>query len=60
MTESVLNCWSNILKKVKGSKLIIKCTNKKLRFDRIEKTFKKNGVLNSVIFYQGLIKLKII
>ena len=41
MTESVLNCWSNILKKVKGSKLIIKCANKKLRFDRIEKHLKK-------------------
>ncbi len=58
MTESVLNCWSNILKKVKGSKLIIKCANKKLRFDRIEKTFKKNGVLNSVTFHQAIDKLE--
>ena len=58
MTESVLNCWSNILKNVKGSKLIIKCANKKLRFDRIEKTLKKNGVLNSVTFHQAIDELE--
>ena len=58
MTESVLNCWSNILKKVKGSKLIIKCSSKKRKFDRIEKIFKKNGVLDSVSFYYRIDKLE--
>ena len=58
MTDDVLNCWSNILKKVKGSKLIIKCSNKKRKFDRIEKIFKKNGVLDSVTFYYRIDKLE--
>ncbi len=58
MTDDVLNCWSNILKKVKGSKLIIKCSSKKRKFDRIEKIFKKNGVLDSVSFYYRIDKLE--
>ena len=58
MTDNVLDCWSNILKKVKGSKLIIKCSNKKKKFDRIEKIFKKNGVLDSVTFYYRIDKLE--
>ena len=58
MTDDVLNCWSNILKKVKGSKLIIKCSSKKRKFDRIEKIFKKNGVLDSVTFYYRIDKLE--
>ena len=58
MTDNVLNCWSNILKKVKGSKLIIKCSSKKRKFDRIEKIFKKNGVLDSVTFYYRIDKLE--
>ena len=58
MTDNVLDCWSNILKKVKGSKLIIKCANKKRKFDRIEKIFKKNGVLDSVTFYHRIDKVK--
>ncbi len=58
MTDNVLDCWSNILKKVKGSKLIIKCANKKRKFDRIEKIFKKNGVLDSVTFYRRIDKVK--
>ncbi len=58
MTDNVLDCWSNILKKVKGSKLIIKCSSKKKKFDRIEKIFKKNGVLDSVTFYYRIDKLE--
>ena len=58
MTDNVLDCWSNILKKVKGSKLIIKCANKRKKFDRIEKIFKKNGVLGSVTFYHRIDKLE--
>ena len=58
MTDNVLDCWSNILKKVKGSKLIIKCANKRKKFDRIEKIFEKNGVLGSVTFYYRIDKLE--
>ena len=58
MTDNVLDCWSNILKKVKGSKLIIKCANKRKKFDRIEKIFEKNGVLGSVTFYHRIDKLE--
>ena len=58
MTDNVLDCWSNILKKVKGSKLIIKCANKRKKFDRIEKIFEKNGVLDSVTFYHRIDKLE--
>ena len=58
MTDNVLDCWSNILNKVKGSKLIIKCSSKKRKFDRIEKIFKKNGVLDSVTFYYRIDKLE--
>ena len=58
MTDNVLDCWSNILKKVKGSKLIIKCSSKKRKFDRIEKIFKKNGVLDSVTFHYRIDKLE--
>ena len=58
MTDNVLDCWSDILKKVKGSKLIIKCANKRKKFDRIEKIFEKNGVLGSVTFYYRIDKLE--
>ena len=58
MTDNVLDCWSNILNKVKGSKLIIKCSSKKRKFDRIEKIFKKNGVLDSVTFHYRIDKLE--
>ena len=58
MTDNVLDCWSNILNKVKGSKLIIKCSSKKRKFDRIEKIFKKNGVLDSVTFHHRIDKLE--
>ena len=58
MTDNVLDCWSNILKKVKGSKLIIKCANKKRKFDRIEEIFKKNGILDSVTFYRRIDKVE--
>jgi len=58
MTDNVLYCWSDILKKVKGSKLIIKCANKRKKFDRIEKIFEKNGVLGSVTFYHRIDKLE--
>ena len=58
INENVINCWSNILKRVKNSKLIIKCADKRRKLDRIQETFKKNGVLDSVIFYQRIDNLE--
>ena len=58
INENVINCWSNILKRVKNSKLIIKCADKRRKLDRIQEVFKKNGVLDSVIFYQRIDNLE--
>ena len=58
INDNVINCWSNILKKIKGSKLIIKCANRRRKLDRIEKLFKKNGVLDSVSFYTRIDKVE--
>ena len=59
INENVIDCWSNILKKIKGSKLIIKCANnKRTKLDRIEKLFVKNGVIDSVSFHTKKDKLK--
>ena len=58
INETVMKCWSNILKNNKNSKLIIKCANKKRKLDRIKEFFKKEGILNSVIFYFKLDKLE--
>ena len=58
INENVIDCWSTILKKIKGSRLIIKCANKRRKLDRIEKLFKKNGVLDSVTFYTRIDKLE--
>ena len=58
MNETVIDCWANILKNIKNSKLIIKCANKTRKLDRIEKLFKKRGVLDSVIFYTRIDKVE--
>ena len=58
MNETVIDCWANILKNIKNSKLIIKCANKERKLDRIEKLFKTRGVLESVIFYTRMDKLE--
>ena len=58
INENVIECWSNILKKIQGSKLIIKCANRKRKLDRIEEIFKKNGVLDSVTFYTRIDKVE--
>ncbi len=58
MNENVIDCWANILKNIKNSKLIIKCANKERKLDRIEKLFKTRGVLESVIFYTRIDKLE--
>ena len=52
ISKNVINCWAEILKKIKNSKLILKCSNEKKKLDRIEKLFKKKGVLDSVTFYK--------
>ena len=54
INENVIDCWSSILKKNMGSKLIIKCANKRRKLDRIQESFKKNGVIDSVTFYQRI------
>ena len=51
INENVINCWVKILKSIKSSKLIIKCSDDKKKFSRIEKLIKEKGVLDSVIFY---------
>jgi len=58
MNETVIDCWANILKNIKNSKLIIKCANNKRKLDRIEKIFKKRGILDSVIFYTRIDKVE--
>jgi len=58
INENVIECWSNILKKIQGSKLIIKCANRRRKLDRIEEIFKKNGVLDSVTFYTRIDKVE--
>ena len=58
MNETVIDCWVNILKNIKNSKLIIKCANNKRKLDRIEKLFKTRGVLDSVIFYTRIDKVE--
>ena len=52
ITKNVIICWSKILKEIKNSKLIIKCSNDKKKLGRIERLMKKNGVLGSVIFHK--------
>ena len=52
ISKNVINCWAEILKKIKNSKLILKCSNEKKKLDRVEKLFKKKGVLDSVTFYK--------
>ena len=51
INENVINCWVKILKSIKSSKLIIKCSDDKKKFSRIEKLIKEKGVLDSVIFH---------
>ena len=52
ITKDVILCWSKILKEIKNSKLIIKCSNDKKKLDRISGLMEKNSVLDSVIFHK--------
>jgi len=58
VNETVINCWSNILKKIKNSKLIIKSAKEKNSLDRVKELFKTKGVLDSVIFYSKIDQLE--
>ena len=58
INENVINCWSNILKRVKNSKLIIKCADKRRKLDRIQEVFKKNGLQDSVFFHHRIDNLE--
>ena len=52
INKNVITCWSKILKEIKNSKLIIKCSNDKKKLDRIQRLMEKKGVLDSVIFHK--------
>jgi len=49
INDDVINIWSSILKKVKGSKLILKASDSASKSKILEK-FKKNNIFNSVEF----------
>ena len=49
INENVINCWAKILKKIKNSKLIIKCPSEKKLIEL--KKIKKKSILDSVIFH---------
>ena len=53
INDSVINIWSEILKKVKKSKLVLKPSGRSHTL-RLKKAFKKRGVENSVIFYENI------
>ncbi|MDA8705943.1 hypothetical protein N9376_01015 [Candidatus Pelagibacter sp.] len=53
INDSVINIWSEILKKVQKSKLILKPSGRSHTL-RLKKAFKKRGVENSVIFYENI------
>ena len=50
VNQNVIKVWSDILKKIKNSKLILKTAKDIHATDRIKKVFKKEGVLDSVKF----------
>ena len=52
INKNVITCWSKILKEIRNSKLIIKCSNDKKKLDRIQRLMEKKGVLDSVIFHK--------
>ena len=50
INPDVISVWSNILKKINGSKLILKSSKIKHGLDRLKALFKENGVLDSIKF----------
>jgi protein O-GlcNAc transferase len=51
LNENVLNVWSNILKKIPNSKLLLKTSQRKERY-KIEEIFKKNLANNNIEFLE--------
>ena len=50
INSDVVNVWSNILKRVNKSKLVLKTSQKNHTFKRLKELFKKNNVLESIQF----------
>ena len=58
INSEVIMVWSNILKAVKNSRLILKSGKDKHATTRIQKLFEKSGVLDSVKFFNKKDKLE--
>ena len=50
INPDVVNVWSNILKRVSKSKLVLKTSQKNHKLKRLKELFKKNNVLESIQF----------
>ena len=50
INSDVISVWSNILKKINNSKLILKTSKIKHGLERLKALFKENGVLDSIKF----------
>ena len=50
INPNVVNVWSNILKRVSKSKLVLKTSQKNHTLKRLKELFKKNNVLESIEF----------
>ena len=50
INSDVISVWSNILKKINNSKLILKTSKIKHGLERLKALFKENGVLESITF----------
>ena len=52
INEEVISVWSNILKKIENSKLVLKTSSKRLATKRLKELFQKKGVLDSIKFIE--------
>ncbi len=50
INPDVISVWSNILKKINNSKLVLKTSKIKHGLERLKASFKENGVLDSIKF----------
>ena len=57
VNSDVIETWSNILKHVKNSKLVLKSGKQYHSFKRVMDLFKKNNVLDSIVFLEKKKKL---
>ncbi len=57
VNSDMIELWSNILKQVKNSKLILKSGKQYHSFKRVMDLFKKNNVLDSIVFLEKKKKL---